>query len=112
MRLSREIKIHELFDEKIPIGIDDESLIGDLDGIHVYDRSHFEISFDPADKFQFLIGICVEIDAGALETDFLSVFGDERMRIIGELVIHGDPTGKREGRSQGIHSLRRELSEF
>lgn len=97
LRLSGKIKIYELFDKEIFIAIDNKSLIRNFKRIHFYDRSHFKIFFDSADKFYLLIRISVEIDGGTLESDLFPFLGGKWMSVIREIIIRDDFTGKSKG---------------
>jgi hypothetical protein len=73
--LGGKIQIDKILDEKIPIGIDDKSLIRKFDSIYLQNRCDLEIFFDSADKLYLLICISIEIDGRTLESDLFSFFG-------------------------------------
>lgn len=93
--MGREIEIEKLFDEEIPVGRDDKPLIRDLDGVHLQDRSQFEIFFQSSNDLDLLVSICIEIDSRAFESDSLPFLIDQGMGIMREVIVYMDLTRKR-----------------
>lgn len=110
LRLSGKIKIDKIFDEKVFIGIDYESLIRNFKSIYFYDRDYIKIFFDSAYNFYFLTYICIEIDGRTFETNLFSFLDSNCMSIVGKLIIDKNPSGKCECSSQSIHILLRSLT--